>query len=349
MFLMPIVISGRDFALYHSVSDSLLIGITGIPYSAYSSDKGLSFGLSIFLFEKNISSNMLPGQDFRMRIDGEVSTEKEQSLSIDGAIPLRQKKQRINFNLEYKSNYNDYHGIGGNTPKEPIAEYKKERYTFNGNWVRFFKDYMSAGVAWDITGVDVTDIEQTMLYSGFSRAFGVGAVFTLNTKLPNNFPTVGYYYNSELIFYDKIFNSDDNFITLNQEFQYIVSKNNHIIAKQIISKNNFKDTPFHYLPEQGGSKLMRGLKSGRYVNEQYLGAQAEYRSPIFFWRVSAVCFGATAISYKGINDFDSENLHFTGGFGLRFALDKSERVNLRVDIGFSHEGQGIYLKFGEAF
>jgi hypothetical protein len=167
--------------------------------------------------------------------------------------------------------------------------------------------------------------------------------------MPNNFPENGFLYKNQVLFYDKKINSDKKFIILNQEIHYFRSVQNHIIANQIIANNTFNDRPYHYLPEQGGSNIMRGLRTGRYIDNHFLGAQTEYRSPYIFWRVSGVCFVASGLSYKGINDFHSKNINLTGGFGVRFALDKSERINLRGDIGYSKEGYQIYLKFGEAF
>jgi hypothetical protein len=42
-------------------------------------------------------------------------------------------------------------------------------------------------------------------------------------------------------------------------------------------------------------------------------------------------------------------LKFAGGAGLRFQVDKKERVNIRFDMGFGGGQPGYYLTIGEAF
>jgi outer membrane protein W len=37
------------------------------------------------------------------------------------------------------------------------------------------------------------------------------------------------------------------------------------------------------------------------------------------------------------------------GIGLRYSLNKTEKLNLRVDAGFGQQSQGTYINMGEAF
>jgi len=362
LFFSPsISIFSQEYALYYPVNDSLQIGLFGAPYASYSSESGINLGLSILLFEKNLSQNIVAGQYFRMRVDAEYSLEDERGFSIDGKFPIRSfdtenknKNQMLSFDISYKSAPKTFYGVGGNTNTKDLTNYRKEHYRFEGNWLIALLHNIHVGVAWDISGYKNKEIDEAKKgykfgFDHFYRAFGMGTVLVLNTKTPNNFPQKGIFYKNELMIYDKALISDFDFITLKQEFHYFLPISHHVVANQIVSHNTFKNRPFHYLTEQGGANLMRGFHTGRYLDNQFLGAQTEYRSPIFFWRVSGVCFLASGISYKGKQDFSSENLHFTGGVGLRFAIDKKERVNIRADIGFSNEGRQIYLKFNEAF
>ena len=371
ILFLPFCVQAQEYALYYTVNDSLKIGIMGAPYGSYSSEFGISFGLSAHIFEKNLSQNIYAGQDFWMRIDGEYSLINEKGLTFEGRLPFRKIKQLLSYELTYKSLPRTYHGIGGNTDKKNEYHYTKEYYRFAGNWTRAITGSAHLGMAWDLSSYQNTDLDSLISYpkiEGFDnpyKAISIGPVFIYNTKTPNNFPSSGSYYKNEILFYNKALSSDYDFVTWKQEFQYFYRlfeagrinasptenrpKQDHILATQIISQNTFGEVPFHYLPEQGGASLMRGLSTGRHIDKQYLAAQTEYRSPFIFWRVSAVSFLATGISYKDLNDIKIHNLNFTGGFGLRFALDKQERVNARADIGFSKDGMQIYLKFGESF
>jgi|GEM_PF-2303516 len=369
LLIIPICVFSNEFALYYTVHDSLQIGFFGAPYVSYTSDSSFSLGFSLLIFEKNLAEKILAGQDFNVRVDIRYSYEEEREFFIDSRIPIRNFYQNIYLKLEYKTAPRIFYGIGGNTTKDDAINYQREQYRFLGDWTRIISKRMSAGVAWDFSGYENEDIdkrEERNIFNDsgntaenfydFYRAIGFGPTFIYNTRLPNNFPLMGSYYKNVVLFYHKNLGSEYNFITLNQEFQYfyrlkssLFQKNDHVIASQLISNNTFGDTPFHYLPDQGSGNMMRGFSSGRFVDEQYLSVQSEYRSPFLFWRVSSVAFCAAGISYAGIHDFVSGNINLTGGFGLRFALDKQQRVNVRADAGFSKEGYQIYLKFGDAF
>ena len=347
--------SAIEYAIFYPINDSTQIGITGSPYASYMSESGLGAGLSLIFFEKSIMGKKSIQNDFNMRLTGEINADKKQEFAIKGRLPLRKYHSKIALLAEYKKHDLEYWGIGGNTSQDSEVSFASEHYLFSGSIDHFLRQNISLGIAWDLSGYDSTidtaypvdDLPSGA--TGFSRNIGFGGVISYSTKYPNNFPLQGVYYQNKLLYYEKAIASDFLFVTWQQDFQYFYPINRHVIASQILSFCTFRDRPFYYYPAQGGSSFMRGQQTDRYKDKQLLGAQTEYRSPIIFWRVSAVCYGATAISYQGLGDFVSENFHFTGGGGLRFALDKEERVNIRADLGFSREGYQIYLKFGEAF
>jgi len=351
MLLFAINTFATEYAIFFPVNDSIRIGLTGMPYAAYSSEIGIELGLNVLLFERNASANVVPGQDFRMRLNIDYTVNDDRSISLTSSIPIRKHNQKVDFMLKYEKNQNDFYGIGTNTSSDIVTTYYREQYRFTGNWLKLLSLNHSAGLAWDISGFENSDfIHQNIRgFDHFYRAMGLGLVYVYNSKMPNNFPIEGTYYRNQIIFYDRAFISDFNFITLNQEFHYFFPLRSHVVANQIVSNNTFGNRPFHYYATQGSSTLMRGLKTNRFTERHFLGSQTEYRSPIFFWRVSGVCFVATGLSYGEVDDFAFRSVNVAGGFGFRFALDKEERVNLRADVGVSREGFEVYFKFGEAF
>jgi len=356
ILFLPSILFSRDYAIYYPIDDSTKIGLTGMPYASYSTDKGTSMGLSLIMFEKNTLTPIQSGRDFRLRLDGEFSTEKEQTFSVDTSIPIRQREQKINLKLQYKSNEKDFLGLG-NTDKNILNHFTKEQYVFKGNWLKYFSDYLSSGLAIDASGYknskfsDPIDTSQHKIkgFDHFYRAIGLGALVRYSDRLPNNFPTSGLFFTSQFTLYDKVIKSDFNFFTVETEYHFFLPIGEHILANQILSVNTSKDTPYHYLAEQGNAYLMRGYSTGRFLDNNLLAAQTEYRSPFIFWRMSAVAFVASAISYQDKDDIVPKNIHLTGGGGLRIAVDKDERINLRADVGISKEGYEVYLKFAEAF
>jgi hypothetical protein len=346
-------LNATEYAIYYTLDDSLKIGITGSPFMAFSSDKGTSAGAKILFFEKNTHISQKSGNDFKLKLDAEMSNKKEISTSIDMQIPILKKNDIIRTYMLYKENENDFYGFGGNTANIILTKYNKKQYRLNLDYLHSLKNDIKLGIATDISGYKNTENEQiNQIIRGlnsFYRAVGLGAMILFQDKKPNNFPTQGSLFCSKFLIYNKDVFSNYNFQTLQSEYQHFFPIENHILAFQAVSNNTFGNLPLNYYPTQGNAYLMRGVATDRYMNEQYLATQIEYRSPILFWRLSGVTFCSSAISYSGINDFKTENIHLSEGLGLRIALDKTERVNLRADIGFYKNEQQIYLKFSEAF
>jgi hypothetical protein len=63
-----------------------------------------------------------------------------------------------------------------------------------------------------------------------------------------------------------------------------------------------------------------------------------------------------AVAFAGIGDVAPSPSRLTlskqlwsAGFGLRFAFDETEMVNIRVDFGWGNGDSGFFLSLGEAF
>lgn len=99
------------------------------------------------------------------------------------------------------------------------------------------------------------------------------------------------------------------------------------------------DSPWFRLPSAGGQDLLRGLPAGRLRGPTLLGAQAEYRHPIWGPVHGAVFFDAAVVDAAA----------WTAGGGLRLVLPP-ERDNItRIDVGAGPEGWGVVVGWGEAF
>lgn len=77
--------------------------------------------------------------------------------------------------------------------------------------------------------------------------------------------------------------------------------------------------------------------------------QAEYRFPLYK-RFSAVLFGGTGTVGRNFSDYAVNELKYSYGGGLRFAVNKKEKLNIRIDYGIGQgKNNGFYLQLGEAF
>ena len=62
-----------------------------------------------------------------------------------------------------------------------------------------------------------------------------------------------------------------------------------------------------------------------------------------------VVFGGVGGVARRWNEFRMSNLLPAAGAGLRFTLDKKNRVNYRVDWAIGREGSTLVIGVGEAF
>ena len=123
----------------------------------------------------------------------------------------------------------------------------------------------------------------------------------------------------------------------------------HILALQGYGLFSTGSPPFKQMAELGGNQL-RGYFVGRFRDRNMVSIQAEYRSPLLFWRIGAAGFAGMGRVAERVEDLKLSGFKPSYGGGLRIMLDKVDRVNLRLDIGFGGNGNtGIYFGFTEAF
>ncbi len=94
---------------------------------------------------------------------------------------------------------------------------------------------------------------------------------------------------------------------------------------------------------------MRGYYEGRYTDNNFIAAQVEHRFHLIE-RFGMVVFAAAGrVGLRPRDLFTFQGLKPSLGSGLRYAIDKKEKLNLRLDIGFGHRSTGVYFNITEAF
>lgn len=107
--------------------------------------------------------------------------------------------------------------------------------------------------------------------------------------------------------------------------------------------------PFDRLAQFGGANLVRGYYEGRFRDRASTAVQAELRQPV--WRrVGVAAFVGAGEVGTGLGKLRLDEARMAGGVGLRIALDRKEKINIRIDQGFGEHGSGgTYFTLGEAF
>ena len=129
--------------------------------------------------------------------------------------------------------------------------------------------------------------------------------------------------------------------------QYIPFFNQRrIIALRGRSVLTFRDEnqsiPFYMQPRLGGSDDLRGFRPFRFYDDNLLIANVEYRWETFSGLDMALFADAGKV-FSRHADWNFRDVEGSAGFGLRFNVRNN--VFLRLDVGFSHEGFQVWVKF----
>lgn len=107
-----------------------------------------------------------------------------------------------------------------------------------------------------------------------------------------------------------------------------------------------QQVPFYLQPTLGGSEDLRGFRPFRFYDNNMIALNAEYRWETFSGLDTALFVDCGKVFHRS-SDWNLYNLEVAYGFGLRFNVQNS--VFMRVDVGFSHEGFQVWLKFNNVF
>ena len=102
--------------------------------------------------------------------------------------------------------------------------------------------------------------------------------------------------------------------------------------------------------------MLRGFPMGKYKARYLTAFQSEYRYQFVGTKYRAVAFaGIASLSGgsqgSGSGNRDEDNgLYYSGGFGLRYAIQQKTGVDLRLDIVTTSDNeQSVYIGLNQAF
>jgi outer membrane protein assembly factor BamA len=193
------------------------------------------------------------------------------------------------------------------------------------------------------------DVQQVDGRKG-SLVSGLGLVVLYDTRNSAFSPDKGFYFSYTFNdFHPRVgsdFSYTNHFIDARK---YFSMGKNKVLAFQLINNFNEGDVPIRSLTSIGSSSMLRGYYDGRYVDKNLFGIQTEYRFPIKgrFGMVAFAALGRVGATVSEIYSF--QNMKPSFGTGLRYAIDKKEKLNLRLDFGIGRKSDGIYFNLTEAF
>jgi len=125
-------------------------------------------------------------------------------------------------------------------------------------------------------------------------------------------------------------------------------KTGQVFAYRAMACSANGSVPFYDLCLFGYNSDLRGYTTGQFQNRRMFATQAEYRVELKK-RLGLAAFGGVGGVARRWGDFRSDELLPAAGAGLRFTLDKKNRINYRIDFAFGREGHTLSIGVGEAF
>lgn len=337
-------VNRRNFAFYPGLSAS--------------PETGVEFGLvAFFVFDDKIKDGMDRPSSITPAF---IYTTKNQMTALVDVDYYFKNGDNVFSTLRYSDFPDRYFGEGPLTNPEVSDDYRDRFFELEGRFVRPRNQHLFYGLYYDFQYNDVLDVDdQSTLANdqpiGINGGWtmGVGPGFEFDTRNNTLYPTHGKLINLGVTFYSQAFGSDYNYqqYVLDYRHYFEVFGPKNILAYQFNSTlTTGDDVPFYKLNRIGGNNRLRGLgHRNLYRDRQSMFFQVEGRQELF-WRFGGVLFAGLGQVFDELSNFDMNNTRFVYGFGGRFQALEGQRMNIRLDVGFSDEGQSaFYISVREAF
>lgn len=345
----------------------------GAPIIKYSSDYGLSMGGHIAIFDYSNGDikpfKYLYKAQFMMGVNGDYNG----SLYFDAPDFLDTDfRFQVAGGIGKIFDYN-YFGIGNDTPNVATSAYYQFVRTtpcFLLNAIRNFYGnfYFILGYSYDRRMIKSDPVSK--LRSDAPRGFEGGTDSELR---------LGVSYDSrdnEAMTTKGIF--ADFFAELPQKWvgstynyaRFTLTGRNYleifpklVWANRILLKNSVGEVPFYEMASiggyrhfdgLGGNNTLRGFRQTRFLDRSTILFNEELRIHIkkFYVRnerfdVYLLSFADFGRVFSNMKNFSLNDMHLSAGGGTRICWNKN--FVIAPDIGFSKEGYGLYISFGNIF
>ncbi len=289
-----------------------------------------------------------------------VYTTKKQMLLKSELDIFFLNGNNLNFDARYFNFPDVYYGIGNDTDVDINELYTNQFFRVDGRFYKPVQPKLFVGFNYDFQYNRIIDrvpggLLETDSPNGIQGGWNVGAGlgFQYDNRNSTLYPTSGRQFIANLITYHSAIGGDYDYtkyeVDYRQYFEFLGPKN--IVAFQfrtnLLSGDNI---PFYKLSAIAGDSRLRGIAHRNlYRDKNSMFFQVEGRQDLF-WRFGGVLFAGVGQAFNSFSAMNTDNFRFVYGLGGRFQAMRDQKLNLRLDLGFSDEGQyAFYLSVREAF
>jgi len=293
------------------------------------------------------------------------STKVERTYIFTFSIPdteIRQGKI-YPFSFDLKAEYSKYlkyyfYGFGANSREEDQTEFINERKELQMKLGRGFSTRFVVELFYSLKNVFYFDIERDRPFTDTLDAVGeqfspfASLVVRYDTSDSQIHPKKGF----RLIFQNDVAskllgnkNASFHRFTLDfRKYTLLFGQNDVLAFRTLIQKVSGEVIPLFEMSSLGGGSemaAMRGYMMNRFNDKGKFLINAEYRFPL--WKkLGGNIFLDGGSVWPSWSRIALDNFAIDAGWGLRYYL---QNFVVRFDMGFSHEGLGIYFNFNHVF
>jgi len=357
IILLPLLLQGQNNANQDSTYKNFFLPSPSITYSPETDFVFGAFALYQFKFKKDQASTRAS----YLQMYGSKSLKDQLTLRLDHKMFVPGEKWFFEGEYLYQRSSEKYYGLGHDTDDDDELHVDFNTISLQEKFYRevidkkLFVGLMMKYV--HMFDLRFTDSENNPVIKDFvpggqgSRHFGLGLALLWDERNSLLTPTENHYIEMySLRFFEELGNpkSYTSFRIDGRKYFNFNTGSRHVLAFQGIAHFTTGDVPFREMALIGGRYMMRGYTTGRYRDNHMLEAQTEYRFKVIgrFGMTTFVSVGNVMGDKRG---WKWKDYKYAYGVGLRYNINKSDPANLRLDVGFGKDTQGVYITFGEAF
>lgn len=357
-----LAVDGRAQTQFAAVADSVAVTTesTGstvlLPVLGYTPDTGLMLGglaLRFFYLEPE-----LPDARPSVFSPTIIYTVKNQIMIFLGTtLNWNRNRNTLNVVPSYIKFPDKFYGIGREASLDDEESYTSESIGLETDFNRKIWHNWRLGLSHQLRKHRLVEVDPdgqlasgTITGTGESWLSSLGPTLSLDSRDNTWAPDNGWWLQATARFAGSGLGSD--FTT--QEYTldlrgYRSLSPDLVLAGQYLTTQMHGDPPFFIMPRLGGDTGLRGYRGGLYLDRTRALARLELRRSRLWGALGAVVFAGAGDVARTPHKLTLGAQLWSAGFGLRYMMDQTERVNVRVDFGFGNGDSGFFLSLGEAF
>lgn len=330
-------------------------GLTVLPKAYYSSDNDVSLGFELLRPFRFPGSSRFE-RDAEIEMGGRVTQNGHIRATTVGTVFFHQGRYRLRTRLRYDSLYRRFWGVGGNSPSSNQELFRPQNTLAYVELFRRVASSLHLGIRLEYQHFKYAEVEEGGLLDvvdypgeGLDNIFGGGIVAEYDTRDDLYSPRRGSFVQGFAIFFEEGIGSEIPFSNFHVDARrYFPLPAENVLALQVFSWSAGGDAPIWRYAELGGRVHSRGYRRARYIDQSMLASQVEWRMPLG-WRLSGAVFAGAAAVAPRFDALRLDELHPTGGGGLRWRVRPDKDVVVRGDLAFGKDSVRAFLSFGQAF